>query len=217
MISARSSLEQGFALVELLASLSVMALISLLLMSALANRREALARLDRNFAAEAGVAAARDRLADRIERVWPLTDYMITPKPGPDFDGRPTQLTFVAEPLAAEGPGPLRRYRLSIDVDGDLVLESRSEVALEAARWPERQVLLHNVESIDVAYFDRSARQPRPRAEWRGQPALPALVRVRLAFPQGDPRRWPDLVVHPKPNIDTDCDLDVDTSGCSGR
>jgi general secretion pathway protein J len=217
MTSARPPLEQGFALVELLASLAVMALISLLLFSALGGRREALARLDRKFAGEMGVAAARDVLADRIERVWPVTDIMIRPKPGPQFEGRPTQLTFFAAPLQAEGPGPLRSYRLSVDVAGDVVLESHSAVALDEWSWPQRQVLLHGVESISLAYFDRSGQAGGWRPEWRDQPVLPALVRVRIAFPQGDQRRWPDLVVRPLPTIDTDCVLDVGAGGCSAR
>jgi general secretion pathway protein J len=207
--------EQGFAMVELLASLTLMALISLLLLVAIADRRAAFARLDRRFAAASGVAAARDLMMDRIESVWPLTDYMIAPRPGPEFNGRPTQLSFVAAPLEAEGPGPLRRYRLSVDVSGDLVLESNSELALDWTSWPQRQVLLHDVESIDLAYFDRSIRVWRP--EWRNQPFLPALVRVRLAFARGDPRRWPDLVIRPMPSVDTACELDTTTGHCSAR
>jgi general secretion pathway protein J len=202
--------EQGFALVELLASLTLMALISLLLLVAIADRRAALARLDRRFAAASSVGAARDLLIDRIESLWPLTDYMMTPRPGPDFNGRPTELSFVAAPLEAAGPAPLRRYRFSVDVSGDLVLESNSELALNWASWPQRQVLLHGVESIDFAYFDRSGRGWRP--EWRNQPSLPALVRVRLAFPPGDQRRWPDLVIRPLPSVDTERELDATTS-----
>jgi general secretion pathway protein J len=202
-------------MVELLASLTLMALISLLLLVAIADRRAAFARLDRRFAAASGVAAARDLMIERIEGVWPLTDYMITPKPGPEFNGRPTELSFVAAPLDAEGPGPLRRYRLSVDVSGDLILESNSELALDWASWPQRQVLLHGVESIDFAYFDRSGLGWRP--EWRSQPFLPALVRVRLAFPRGDQRRWPDLVIRPLPTVDTECELDRTTGHCSAR
>ena len=215
-MSPRSpSSEQGFAIVEMLASLTLMALISLLLLVALADRRAAFARLDRRFVAASGVAAARDLIADRIERVWPLTDYSIRPQPGPQFEGRSTQLSFLAPPLQAEGPGPLRRYRLSVDVSGDLILESRSDLALDPRRWPDRQVLLHGVESIDFAYFDRSGRVWRP--EWRSQPFLPALVRIRLAYPHGDQRRWPDLVIRPRPSVDRDCKLDAATGRCAYR
>ena len=52
--------------------------------------------------------------------------------------------------------------------------------------------------------------------------ALPAVLTVlrRLvisAFEPGDPRPWPDLIVHPLTNIDAACILSAATSHCRGR
>lgn len=218
-MSRRCPSQDGFALVELLASLTLMALFSLLLLSALGGGRDAWARLSRGAAAVDQVEAVQGLISERITHIWPVTDYMIRPTPGPDFDGRATEMMFVGTPAQAEAPAPLRRYRLSVDAGGDLVLESRSDVALDARRWSDRRVLLHGVEALDLAYFGAPAAGTGTDwlPEWRKRTAMPELVRLRLAFPDGDPRRWPDLVVHPLADIDTECRLVLATGGCVGR
>jgi general secretion pathway protein J len=194
-----------------------MALFSLLLLAALAGPRQVWARTDRDFDGAAGVAAARDLLGDRLQRIWPVTDDNVVPTPGPDFDGQETQLTFLAPPPDAEGVAPLRRYRLSLAPGGDLVLESRSERAIDRRSWPDRKVLLRGVQAIDLAYFGPSRGAPAWAPQWQDQPFMPQLVRLRLGFAPGDRRRWPDLVVHPLADIDTDCHLMVQTGGCVAR
>jgi general secretion pathway protein J len=64
----------------------------------------------------------------------------------------------------------------------------------------ETDLLLDDVAGVEFSYFgvyDRS----RPAdwvAEWADPRSLPQLVRVRVTFPRGDPRRWPDLVIAPR-------------------
>jgi len=41
------------------------------------------------------------------------------------------------------------------------------------------------------------------------------LVRVAVAFPEGDPRVWPDLYVHPRAAVPELCTIDLTTSQCS--
>ena len=57
---------------------------------------------------------------------------------------------------------------------------------------PRQEVLIDRVERIEVNYLspDRDAwLDAWNRAD------LPALIRIRLLFPRGDPRRWPPIVV----------------------
>ena len=57
---------------------------------------------------------------------------------------------------------------------------------------PHRETLLDDVDAINLDYWDGSA--------WRGQwkeTAPPSLIRIRIVFPEGDPRRWPDIVAAP--------------------
>lgn len=218
MSRSRWSSADGFTLVELLASLAVLALLSLLLVEGMSGRSLAWTRMDRDTATGETTEAVQGLLADRVAHIWPLTIFYIRP-PGPDFDGRVAQVVFLAPPPEAQGPGPLRRYRLSLDAGGDLDLDSLSDLSLDPERWSTRQVLLQGVQTLDLAYFGAAGpdHAPRWRTEWRQQPFMPALVRIRVAFADGDRRRWPDLIIRPMADIDTNCGLVIATGGCRAR
>lgn len=209
--------ERGFTLVELLVSLTILGLLGLMVVAGLGARSAAWSRMDRNTADGEAIEAAQTRLYDRVRLIAPVTTYARPPRP--DFDGQASSMVFLAPPPAAMGLGPLRRYRLSVDARGDLALDSASDVALDRRRWSDREVLLHGVQSLDLAYFGglNDDRTPAWRNGWRGQTAMPALVRIRIGFGEGDRRRWPDLIVHPTADIDTNCLLSPDTGGCRGR
>jgi general secretion pathway protein J len=63
---------------------------------------------------------------------------------------------------------------------------------------PTETELVRRVDRLQLAYWGRpSSDQPEGwQHQWDG-PGLPQLIRVRLAFPEGDFRRWPDLLVAP--------------------
>lgn len=64
---------------------------------------------------------------------------------------------------------------------------------------PEERVLLERVEALELAYFGALGPDEPPDwwQAWQGQIELPQLVSLRVRFAEGDPRRWPELVVHP--------------------
>jgi general secretion pathway protein J len=53
-------------------------------------------------------------------------------------------------------------------------------------------VLLDHLADAQFAYWNGSAWLSR----WNGK-ELPRLVRIRLAFPPGDARHWPDIIAAP--------------------
>ncbi len=63
----------------------------------------------------------------------------------------------------------------------------RPQLAIEA-------VLLDHVDHIDLSYYGEATRVWA--TTWQA-PVLPALVRLRIVFPEGDKRHWPDLVAAP--------------------
>ena len=74
----------------------------------------------------------------------------------------------------------------------------RPPTATGAERGKETTArLMENVTTIEFAYFGTpDARRPAQWWDsWDGTKGLPTLVRLRLSFPQGDRRRWPDLIV----------------------
>jgi general secretion pathway protein J len=69
----------------------------------------------------------------------------------------------------------------------------------DTAPQAEERVLIEAVERLEIAYFGGglTAQEPGWWQQWQQQRSLPTLVRLRLAFPAGDARAWPELLVAP--------------------
>jgi general secretion pathway protein J len=76
----------------------------------------------------------------------------------------------------------------------------RHEVPVGSPPKPVETELMGSVQALDLGYWGTPAPDQSPgwQPSWDG-PGLPQLIRVRLAFAAGDPRRWPDLIVAPQP------------------
>lgn len=118
---------------------------------------------------------------------------------GPVVTGHADSLTFISRlPLADQAE---RR------ADMTLLRDDRSRLIL---RWrPHRHergpvaettdtVLLDAVDGLEMAYWRPGG--PGHAGGWVenwAQVGRPALIRVRLRFPKGDPRHWPDMIIAP--------------------
>jgi len=85
---------------------------------------------------------------------------------------------------------------LLVDADHRLVVDWRPSVHALRIGTPERPFeteLLQGVSRMEVAFW-------RPASGWVAawrEADLPRLVRVRLLFPEGDPRHRPDIIAAP--------------------
>ena len=173
----------GFSLVEALASLVIVSMIGLMLAAGMTTGRRVWEGQDKREAAGEILESAQDILRDRIEEIYPQTRYDTVPS-SVDFQGGPETMVFLSNPSDARRPGPLRRYRLSLDTAGRLVLASISDVANADAAIAEEQVLLKGARKIELSYFGAAADGRRQwRGAWENQAALPELVRLRVEFP----------------------------------
>jgi general secretion pathway protein J len=198
----------GFALVQLLASLVIVGMLSVLLIQGLSTGRRVWEGLDARASAADTVQTAQTVLRNSIEGAYPSTRYDYG-SPYVDFRGASGAMNFIAPPSDQGRPSALRRYSVAVTAGGDLVLTSISDVASDVGAVRQTRVLLKRVQQIDIAYFGAAAPDfmARWRPSWANQPVLPQLVRVRLSLPEGDRRQWPDLLVHPAATIDSDCVL----------
>jgi general secretion pathway protein J len=213
---ARRRPADGFALVEALASLVVVSLIGLMILEGVGVGRRVWERIDIVEARGEAVDGAQTLLRDRMEQIYPATLYDQA-APYVDFAGSDERVTFLSSPPYWERPSPLKRYVLRIE-GRRLVLVSTSDVAPRSAA-PSTLVLLDHVRRLDLAYF--GAAQPdgqrRWRAAWFNEGVLPEVVRIRVRFERGDPRLWPDLIVHPRATIDSGCVFNRISRHCKGR
>ncbi len=204
--------QSGYSLIEALAALMVLGATFVLLVGGLGTTRRIWDRLDRTSSAVDSVVAAQHLLRERLERTFPQTRFDAS-APYVFFAGESDHVTFLAPAPAAAGRQVLQRYDLTVSAEGDLVLASRSDLALDPAGAQRREILLHGVDAISLAYYGGSAWLPR----WQSRATLPELVRLRVAFQSGDARFSPDLIVHPAATVDSLCVLDVRTGHCRGR
>jgi len=211
--------DAGFSLVEMLVSLAILAMVSLMVLSGVGTGRRVWETLDARAAEGEGVSSAQGLLRARLERAFPSTRFDAS-TPYADFSGEEKTVEFLAPADEAHGPDALRRYTLGLTPAGELVLRSASDLAADP-QHPAVQsvVLLRGVRNLELGYFGPTLvdSAPRWRGLWDSQPTPPELVRIRLAFAPGDRRVWPDLIVHPAATIDSGCVLNAATGRCGGR
>ena len=189
--------DAGFTLLEIVVALVVLGI----LLATLSNGvRFGLAAYDRQdgMVATAGRLEAVDR---SLRRLLTLLDPG-TPTDGNSVVGTHHALVFRAPlpPAAADHAvgvpaDGLSDLRLSVDDRHRLVLAwlpHRHVLPTGPAPPPHETVLLENVERIDVDYWGKEAWHQ----QWH-ETRTPALIRIRIVFPDNDPRHWPDIVVAP--------------------
>jgi general secretion pathway protein J len=197
--------ERGFTLIELLVALTLLGLLMVALFGGLQLGARAWETTGERLEDTARLQLVQDFLRLRISEAYPLETADEAGPPGLAFTGEPDRLAFVTvlpRHLAA-GLQVLTFRRVEQDGRAHLLLTWRplSPDDQDEAEAPARErILLHDVTGLELAYFGAaSAREPPAwHGFWQGAALrLPELIRLRVTFPEGDRRRWPDLVVRP--------------------
>jgi general secretion pathway protein J len=155
--------------------------------------------------------AQRIDQATRIELVQSLLRRQLSQAKRPSNEPNGSAPPFVGEAdrVAFMAPSP-RPDDIGTDLQFVLAKSTaRSQLALtwappqaresgEPPSSPEATILLEDVVSVEFGYYGTPDPQ-RPAQwwdTWDDAHGLPTLVRLRLSFPKGDERRWPDLIIH---------------------
>ncbi len=208
--------DDGFTLVEMLVSLTLLAIAGVLLAEGFVSGRGVWARVEAHTVAGQDVSAAQGLLRARIEELHPATRY-VSATPVVDVTGTADHLDFLAPRIGAGSLGDVRRQHLKLTA-GRLELSS---IGLHAATsdTPETDVLLRHAASLQLSYFGAAPPDGARawRSAWSQSGAPPELIRVRVAFAPGDRRSWPELIARPGATVDSQCVLDPASGGCRGR
>ncbi len=209
--------EDGFTLVEMLVSLTLLAIAGALLAEGFVSGRGVWARVEAHTVAGQDVSAAQGLLRAQIEQLHPATHY-VSAAPVVDVAGGPDELDFLAPQIGAGSLSEVRRQHLELTAAGRLELSSTA-FRPSPSDPVETDVLLRRASSLELSYFGAGAPDGARvwRSSWDQSGAPPELIRIRIGFAPGDRRSWPELIARPGATVDSQCVLDPANGGCRGR
>lgn len=217
MTSAPSS-QEGFTLLEMLVSVTLMGLLAILLFGSLHFASRAWERSEANGDEMGDLRLVQELLRREIEQAYPAAAVT-------GAEGRKVEFLGTADTMRFLGPAPLAGGLAgnawivlnsgSSGGDRQLTIRASPELAVPGT-VPWKDALLRGASTIHFSYFDAGADDGAPgwRDHWIGQKTLPAMVRIQIAFPKRDARAWPELVVAPRIAADADCIYEASTHRC---
>lgn len=182
--------QPGFTLLEVLVALVVLGFLMVGLTQGLRLGLGAWGRQSTMIARREDLDAVDRTLRGLIEQLNPGT-----PTDPPLIAGEPGRIAFTSRlpfALGAESAD----IAIGLDAQHRLVMHWTPHLhgrRVGAAPPPQTAVLIDRLARIEFAYWRPAGGWVRTWTESR----LPALIRIRLIFPPGDSRHWPDLVAAP--------------------
>ena len=208
--------DDGFTLLELLVSLTLLAMLSITLLSGIKYGTQIWKKAEAAATDDNHARSVQADLAYSLERIYPA--FVATLHTGfVDFDGRADRLSFLTPNRAL--PGSLARVVIAADPDDATQLDYASRLELAPDAQSEKRILLRGLKSVEFSYFGPadSASPPIWHAAWQNKSRLPLLIRMHVALATVGARPWPDLTVAPRVMADVNCVFDPMTKYCQGR
>lgn len=197
----------GFTLLEMLISVSILALIFALMAGGLRFGGAVWERAQRDQADKTDAPIAQNLLRRQLSQILPRVRPDRKREKFLAFDGERDRVRFVGAPPAHLGkPG---QYLITISLDGmekqkRLVMSWRrlaADLSDYSQERPEDSVILaDSVSQGWFSYFGEGCRRDirRWHDTWTDCGSLPELVKIALTLDQESPFAWPDLVIATK-------------------
>lgn len=184
------SAEAGFTLLELVVSLALVSLLSLIAFVALNLSLQAVRRGQTVAASMQELRVGQTYLARSLSSIAPgIRGTRIS------FIGEPQEMSFFTfEPLEAFNLGGIYRWRVLVgrDEEGQGALAVEQTKDLSWKRDPDgveiRQILIHNVEALSFTYG--RAGKDYDRWDSRRHGGLPDWVQIHLTLVGQEPQDW---------------------------
>jgi general secretion pathway protein J len=215
---------QGFTLIEMLVALALVSLMSIAMLQAYRFSQRTLAQTTRVDAGVREVAIAQRVLRRLIEQGYPfeVAEGGGSGRAPHGLMGNEDRFALTAPGAAHLGGAGHYRFALSLKDDGGLEVGwglDRNGANEPAEAISGHEEILDRVKSVSIAYLELVERgngqiELNWRETWIDKAALPALVRIRVAFDENDRRQWPELIVAPRISADANCVFDVVSQMC---
>ncbi len=218
----RSVRSRGMTLIEVLVALALLSMLSIGLTTAFRVGHGAYERVVKQDRSYWDVAVAQRFLRSALESVYPFQPGAASGQAPRGLEGESDRLSLTAELGAGDALIGHRRYAFSLvsrgDGRSDLVATAQvdrngSNAVQDTADAPRAETVIAGVASVEWSYYDATAGAAGWHSSWSEQ-RPPALVRLRVGFPKGDSRVWPDLLVTPRITDDANCQFDVVAQAC---
>lgn len=215
----RRRTEAGFTLLELLAALTVLAVLMALMFGGLRFGARVWESGDQALRGLSELQTAAGFIRRQISQAVPADAAAAAAgdeeaASAAAFRGTAEALRLVAPAPSQFLPGGLYEIVLGVEdgfaADGSRRLsvwwrpmERRAQAqtpAIDADPRTRQSVLVEGIAEVRISYFgpgEDGNEPPRWYDRWDAIGTPPALVSVRVGFPPGDRRFWPDLVVAP--------------------
>jgi general secretion pathway protein J len=212
---------RGMTLIEVLVSLAALSLLAVGMIAAFRIAHRTYERVNRVERAYWDVAVAQRFLRDTLESAYPFEPPVSAGVATTGLAGTSDRIDVTSVGRLASSSTGHRRYSVFVkrredgygDVVATSVLDRNGAPAATAPMPPSsEETLIARVQDVEWAYLG-GAGDDIWHGTWSSQ-RLPALVRLRVQFPAGDSRRWPDLIVAPRVTDDANCSFDVVSQAC---
>lgn len=198
----------GFTLLELLVALTLLGLVMAVVFGELRFSARAWDAADARTQRSSELLSVHSFLRQRFEQIYTpprirTADNSDTP---PAFDGSGHAVTFLATMPANVSQGGYYQISLSAEpgTEGEeLFIAWRpfdEEGMRTVANGPNNsRVLLEGVREVRFSYYGATSKNVAPQwwDIWPSRDTAPSLIRMDVAFADGDSRVWPELVVAP--------------------
>jgi general secretion pathway protein J len=208
----------GFTLLELLISVALLGLLTVVLFGGLRFGARAWEAAESSADGADKILSAQAFIADEVSAAYPMFVRVSPEDAYVEFDGSPRSVTFLAP---AKSPrGALEWVTIGTEeMNGARALAVWTALELRPGSPPRLSVvLLKGLKSFEIEYFGTDTPQDRPswRRSWKGELTLPTLIRMHATFANSRVI-WPDLVVATHISVDQGCIYDQLTHYCQGR
>lgn len=225
-------LNRGMTLIEAMVALVLLSLLSMGIVTSFRIGERTYRQVTSLETADQDVVTAQHFLRQILESTYPFRQPSGSRVVAFGLEGSATELTVTAPMPQSSGDRGHYRYELVVETDARgsknllvrWVLDRNGTLAvssLSSGGESHEEVLLAGIGSLEWAYLgpDSSAsaafnEERRWFSIWSGNKTPPFLVRLRVTFPDGDRRRWPELLIDTRVTDDSACEFDMVSQTC---
>ena len=221
----RTRLQHGFTLIELIAAITLLAVLTTILMGIVRSAERSTTAANDSVERTEQYARTQAFLREHISGVLPLRWRREVSQPL-KFSGKQSSLTYFAPVTSQIAEGGVMWWQLAIAKSqrkSQLVLrrqpadpEEKTVPDLSAAEQPI--VLADNIDALSISYFDPGD-DPLNNPDsgtwvdsWDENSRMPSIIAIRVT--EAGDRRWPDLYVPVKLSQALGCNFDYQRQRC---